>query len=115
MSSEPVQTLVKGNLSPPFQQQLLDAQGNVVDLTGASFVFRMAIRDGVSAPIGGSTGCSAVGDPTLGNFQYQWQPGDTNIPSDPVLYYAEVDVTIGGKTATYPPEAPWPIMIRDEV
>lgn len=111
MSSEPVQTLVAGNLFPPFAQPLRDPLGNPVDLTGATFVFRMAIQDGVSAPVGGSAGCSAVGAPTLGNFQYQWQAGDTLIPG---LYAAEVDVTIGGKTATYPPEFPWPVEIRPE-
>jgi hypothetical protein len=99
--------IVAGDLLPVIQATLIGPNG-VLDLTGATIVFRM------KPPSGSAVNLSAtiMGSPVNGVVQYAWQGSDTAVAG---LYSAEWVVTIGGKPMTIPSDQPFQILIRAQI
>jgi hypothetical protein len=88
-----------GNTAPALVSTLYDGP-NPLNLSGATVAMRMRSVSGgtlvVNAP------ASIVGDPTLGEVSYQWQPADTANVGD---FEVEWVVTfLGGQVQTFPTE-----------
>lgn len=98
-------TIKQGDLRPYLKAQLvrLNDDGEIEgpqDLTGAeAIVFTMKNKATSAVPIDEGTDVTVLGDPTLGNVQYEWQPGDTDIPGS---YLGEFEATFGGEPMTFP-------------
>jgi len=91
-------TLQRGDTAPPIRATLYDAEGNPVNLVGATVAFFMRrVRQRTlkidSAPV-------TVVSPTEGQVSYAWQAGDTN---EPGVYEARFAVTYpGGEVESFP-------------
>ena len=83
--------LKQGDTSPPIEAQLVDADGQPMNLQGAQVRFRMG--DIIDAPAEITSG-------TEGRVRYKWQPGDTDKPG---AYKSEWHVTlVSGEKQTVP-------------
>lgn len=80
----------QGSTAPAIADQLLDAAGDPIDLTGSSVRFLMGNVASASAVIAGS---AQVTGATTGNVQYAWGTADLNTPG---LYYAYWEITYSG-------------------
>lgn len=95
----------QGNTAPTLKAvlQRLNEDGEVegpADLTGVDTV-TFTMRNKATLVVQVDEGAAdVVGDPTLGEVEYEWQPGDTDIAGN---YLGEFDVTYtNGKTETFP-------------
>lgn len=96
----------KGNTAIAIAVTLSDPNG-LVDLTGATVVFRMRAWDGISTPdarepakVEASASPDADQTANKGEVTYAWQAADVNTPG---LYACEWEVTFaGGAQATFP-------------
>lgn len=83
--------------TPNLEAQLLDHQGQAVDLTGATVTFAMRSRDNGSLII---TGPAVVVDAANGIVAYQWQASNTAIAG---AYFGEFTVSRANNSKeTYP-------------
>ena len=80
----------EGDTSPTIGFQLLDGDGNGVNLTGAEVRFIMADLSGNVVVDDDTTGSVKITDATTGKVRYDWQQEDTN---DSGTYDAEWEVT----------------------
>jgi len=99
----------QNDTSPPLTAQLTNANGPQ-DLTGATVTMSMRLQ-GSSANKISDAACSIVGNPTLGNVQYNWQAGDTNTAG---VFAVEFRVTFSnGTIATFPSigQGQWTIQV----
>lgn len=70
----------EGDTSPSIQVQLLEDDGNEVDLTSASVMFRMKRVGDDTFTVDGS---ATIDDAATGKASYSWSDGDT----DDIGYY----------------------------
>ena len=90
--------LKRGDTREPLQVICQDANGNAIDLTGASAKFNMKNGSG-SLVVNDSTHCTIV-TAASGIVKYQWQTADTATAGD---YTAEFQLTFGdGRILTFP-------------
>lgn len=90
-------TIKQGDTSPAILATLDDADGNAVDITGASV--RLHLRSYGSAQTYLDVAATIV-TPASGLVRYQWSEGDTDTPG---VYEAEFEVTYdGGAVETFP-------------
>jgi len=94
--------LKRGDQSPTIKYQLLDEQGDPVDITGFQEVrFLMRPRGASSPKVDDDTnGAVAVTDAANGIVQYEWDSSDTDTSGS---FKAEWEVAYsGGDTETFP-------------
>jgi hypothetical protein len=109
----------QGNTAPLLKAvlQRLNDEGEVegpADLTGVDTV-TFTMRNKTSLVVQVDEGAAdVVGDPTLGEVEYEWQPGDTDIAGN---FLGEFDVLYtNGKTETFPNgEQGFPIKITAQL
>lgn len=84
------------DLQPYYKVKVVDSDGNPVPLPGASIVCTMLARGGSSPKIDRQSTGINVTDEDGGEFEYQWQNGDTDTVG---LYDIEFEITpqSGGK------------------
>lgn len=98
-----------GDTRPLLEKQLLDRDGDPVNLTGAAVVFIMS-QDGVLKVNRGS--CSLV-DAATGQAAYTWQAADTDTAGD---YDGEFEVTFSpGVIQTFPNPRKLRIVVTDDL
>jgi hypothetical protein len=102
--------LSAGDTKPPFHAQLQDADGNPVDISGASVRFVMrAIRG--TAPFVAAN--AVIDGADAGLVHYDWQDGDTDEAGG---YYADWEVMfISGDIAAFPNDGPMTVAIHDDL
>ena len=96
MSEHPTWSV--GNRLPPITENIVDENGNAVDLTGASGVtFSMRRVGSLSSatPKVNAAAATIVGSPTLGNVRYSWASGDVDTAGEYLCWWT---VTAGGLT-----------------
>ena len=87
----------RNDTSPAISQQLLDSDGNAVDITGATIKFLMARRGPLKV-----NGTATIVTAATGMVKYQWVAADTDTVG---LYQIEWEVTYsGGGVETFPNE-----------
>jgi len=86
----------KNDLEPYYYAQVKDADGNVVNITGATIYCTMANARTGSRKINRQTTGINLSTPVSGEFEYQWQSGDTDSVGK---YYIEFEINpaSGGK------------------
>lgn len=93
-------TIKSGDTGPSLLVTLYDGYPNPQNLTGTTVQMRMRAVGG--GPLLIDAPAVIVGDPTLGNVEYQWQVGDTDEVGE---FEVEWVVTfLGGAEQTFPPE-----------
>jgi len=107
MSSAPDFTIVEGDTSPSWEMTLTGADGQPLDLRGATVVLRFALLDGTGTV---KTRQATIVDPLVGEVRIDWQAGDTTTPG---AYDAELAVTPSQPTT--PASRPLSLYIRPKV
>lgn len=103
-------TVKQGDLLPELTAILKDADGNIVDLTGAtSAEFHMVPVGGGVAKVNAT---ATIVDPPAGEVKYTWQGTDTDTVGD---FYAEFEVTWVGKTETFPNDGHLVLRVVDDL
>lgn len=96
MTVTPDFTIKRGDTAPAYQPTLTDANGDAVDVTGATVRFHMLTMGGllvVDQP-------AEIVTPAAGVVRYEWAVGDTDTRG---LFIAEWEVTFGaGEVETFP-------------
>lgn len=98
----------KGDRYPVARATLYNADGSLMNLTGATITFRMRSRSGGALKVNAAG--TIVGDPTLGVVQYAWAVGDTDTVDN---YDAEFAVSIGGLAQTVPASGYVLVVVED--
>ncbi len=88
--SNPVRKWKAGATSPAIQDTLLDADGNAIDLTGATVTFVMGPVASGSASV---QGAASIVSASSGIVSYAWGTADLATPG---LYYAYWQVQYSG-------------------
>lgn len=94
-----------GDLLPFLDATLTDANGDPVDLTGATVVFHMGPRRADPATV---TGAATILSAVEGTVRYAWQAGDTD---EVGTFRAEFEVAIAGKPLTFPNDKNFHVII----
>jgi len=83
------------DLQPYYYAQVVDSDGDVIDLTGATIRCTMKSLGGTVVINRGTTGVT-ITNATEGYFEYRWQSGDTDALG---TYHIEFEITpaAGGK------------------
>lgn len=101
----PIKTrkLTKNDLQPYYPVTIKNADGTAVNLTGAAIVCTMRLVGGSTPKISRQNAGVAITDAVNGQFEYRWQPGDTDTAG---AYNIEFEVTpqTGGKFTLPNPE-----------
>jgi hypothetical protein len=88
----------QGDLLPPFQRQLLNADGTAEDLTGKTVIWRVR-TPGCCARELESTG--TIVDARGGYVSHDWQAAETLTPG--IVYVYAVATAAGSEPRAYPP------------
>lgn len=87
----------QGSTLPAIQQSLVSANGDIVNLAGATVKFRM--KDPGSSGLIVNDGAATIVDPDTATVRYSWQAGDTGATG---LFRGEWVVTVGSDVSIYP-------------
>ena len=88
--------LTRNDLQPYYLVGVTNSTGAIVDLTGATVRVTMRLENSTALTIDRSTAGLTVTGATSGEFQYQWQAGDTNSPGTFDIEF-EITPASGGK------------------
>lgn len=91
----------QGDLQPDLTFAFTDADGEAIDLTGATVELWMTPIHGTAAKIAGAA-CDIDSPATAGTGGYQWQAGDTDTPGG---FLAEFRATWSGSPGSFPNDA----------
>ena len=82
--------MYQGDTLPALTKQLLDENGNIINLTGSTVALK-TFANGVSTTLAGTVTVTNAGS---GNISYAWNATDTATPGSSQLWY--VITTAGG-------------------
>lgn len=103
-------TIRQNDTLPSLTATLIDVNGNPVNLTGASVVFKMVIRHGVTPVVNRA---ASILSPTAGTVSFTWQAADTQNEG---TYLGNFIVTYGsGAIETFPNTEPFIVEIPAEL
>lgn len=95
---------------PAISAQLVDADGTVPDITGATVKFIMRLTSGGAAKVDAS---ATIVTAATANVKYGWIGADTDTVGD---YEGEFEVTLAtGGIQTYPNSKYIPIKVMDDI
>lgn len=101
--------LKQGDTSPYLRGTAYDSDDNVIDVTGASILFKMR-RIGGSKVVDAT---AAIVTASAGLVEYRWASGDTDVVGE---YEGEFEITFAsGKIETIPNKGYIPITIGDDI
>jgi BppU N-terminal domain len=104
-------TIKQGDLDPAIAATILDADGAVQNLTGATVTFRLATA--AIPPVEVFSRDADIDDAALGLVAYTWQAGDTDTVG---AYYAEFVINWSvGHTQTIPSQGYYLIAIEPKL
>ena len=88
--------LIQFDLQPKYLVTVTDSTGGAVDITAATIRTNMRLDNSTTLTINRSTIGITITGATAGQFEYQWQSGDTDSTG---LYDIEFEITpsAGGK------------------
>lgn len=99
--------LKTGDTAPLLDAQLLDNEGNTIDLTGANVVFELFEPRGSDISL---ESAMDVIDADSGNVRYEWADGDTDTPG---RYRAQFVVTYpNDDVETFPSDGYHDVLIQ---
>lgn len=86
----------QNDLQPLYYAQVKDANGDVIDITGATIRVTLKDADDNSLKVNRGTTGITLEDEANGKFSYTWQAGDTDTAGK---FYIEFEITpsAGGK------------------
>ena len=99
------------DLRPYYYCQVLDADGNPVDLSGATIYCTMKASDG-TLKIDRKTAGVVITNAANGEFEYRWQAGDTDTTGTYMIEF-EVNPAAGGKFTVPVKEVARVIVVED--
>lgn len=111
MQGTPDHELHVGDL-PRFDDVLTDADGNPVDLSGATIRFVMRPAAGGAAKIATAAVNDDAGLPTRGHVHYQWTGTNSDTAGD---FYAVWEATMSAQPVTYPSGPPMLVRIWERL
>jgi len=85
----------QNDLQPHYPAQVKDSDGEAVSLSGATIYCTMQARDGTLKINRQTTGIN-ISDAAAGQFEYQWQTGDTDTVGKFYIEF-EINPASGGK------------------
>jgi len=97
--------LKTGDVLPSLQVQLLDPNGDAVNLTGLTIAVNWSIDDDVQTP----KSASILGDPTAGTIEITWSAGETDTAG---LVSMEFELDDG---RTFPPDGFYDFRIYEDL
>ena len=96
---------------PVLRATLKDANGNVVNLTGATVIFSMRVRPAGTVKVNGTS--ATINNAVLGDVQYLWTAANTNTAD---RYEGEFQVTYSDSSVqSFPNNTYIAITITDDV
>lgn len=102
--------IVQGDLLPAVQAQLLDGDGNPIDLTGCTVECRIKTGDASASEF---TSTADILDATHGIVQHGWIAGETDAATLLLLQFVRVDGS--GKRQTFPASRPLQISVDESL
>lgn len=107
-----VTKIKRGDTGPKFRATLRDANGDAINLAGATAAFYM--RDiGGQRLVKVNGGAMTILDAAAGRVEYPWAAGDTDTAG---LFDAEVQVTFGdGEVQTFPNDGPHRVEVIEDI
>lgn len=116
MAGDPDFSIKVGDTAPDLELYCEDANGNRVDIQGATVKFVMASVGGGTAKVDAAAQNRQVGtgsDGTKGKVGYPWVAGNTDTADD---FYGEMQVTFaGGALETFPNDRHLLIRMREDL
>lgn len=88
--------LTQHDLQPYYHVTLTDSSNVAIDLSGATIRTNMRLTDSTVLTINRSTVGITISNATAGQFQYEWQVGETDTVGTYDIEF-EITPTIGGK------------------
>jgi hypothetical protein len=88
--------LTQYDLQPVYSVTVVDSSGSVIDITGATIRTTMRLENSTTLAINRSTAGITLTDATAGQFEYQWQAGETDTPGSYDIEF-EITPSAGGK------------------
>jgi len=99
-----------GDRQPYVYGEVKDSTGTIVNLSGASAMFRMITND--SQRRNTVSGNATITDATNGLLEYRWGTGDLSWPGE---YLGEFEINLsGGEKMTLPSDDTLYITVRDD-
>lgn len=102
-------TLQRFDTAPALRGTLYDAEGVVVDLTGATLTVDMRRRFSYATPKIAAASVTIL-DATAGRFEYAWAAADTNEPGTFDLWIRVAHV--GGARESFPNKGAHEVIVR---
>ena len=102
----------RNDMQPYYYAKVLDADGNAINLTGASIVATMVNEDTKVAKFTNQA-CTLNADPTTGKFYYAWGANDTDTVGKFDIEF-QVTPASGGKF-TVPPKGKARVVIKADL
>ncbi|MBX9790183.1 MAG: phage baseplate upper protein [Pirellulales bacterium] len=98
--------LTVGDRLVPLRKQLVDRDGNPVDLTGSTVAFRMVNAAGT---VKINNAAAVIESAATGEVRYDWAAGDVDTAGE---FWGWFIRTQGGKTEHYPSGASFAVLIH---
>lgn len=96
-----------GDTGPYYYAQIVDQNGDAVDITGATVTFSMRSMTG-TAKVSGSA--MEISTASSGEIEYRWDAADTDWAA---TFAVQIQMTLGGLTYSFPTSGVAKVIISD--